>query len=64
MNTYNRLCSSLTKAAFLFCCHGQVSPPIVAAVGASLIAWLKGKTDAESAAAGVTAALNFVGKNL
>lgn len=36
----------------------------MAAVGASLIAWLEGKTDAESAAAGVTAALRFVENKL
>ena len=38
-----------------------VSPPIVAAVGASLLAWLEGgRSDAECAAAGVAAALKFV----
>ena len=43
----------------------QVSPPIVAAVGASLIAWLEGKTDKQcTAAAGVSAALHFVQKGV
>ena len=40
----------------------QVSPPVVAAVGASLVAWLEGEEDAACAAAGVAAALRFVGE--
>jgi site-specific DNA-cytosine methylase len=55
-------CIELSRVLILLA--WQVSPPIVAAVGASLIAWLEGKTDSESAAAGVTAALQFVENNL
>ena len=52
------ICVSLVLASW------QVSPPIVAAVGAGLIAWLEGKPDTESAEAGVQAALRFVEEEL
>eukprot|EP01045_Picozoa_sp_COSAG04_P006732 COSAG04_NODE_338_length_16370_cov_18.584230_3_plen_41_part_00 len=35
---------------------------MVAAVGASLVAWLEGEGDAACAASGVAAALRFVGQ--
>jgi hypothetical protein len=41
-----------------------VSPPVVAAVGASLVAFLKGEGDEECAQMGVAAALRFVSEAL